>query len=91
MEINYNNDRRSGMCDSPTERDTILDFLTDCSHTGMKKKRQEWCSILKYALRLDWLSDITSADVCLLANMVDEQTAIAILNILCEMYDVREI
>ncbi len=39
--------------------------------------RQELCNLNKYALRLDWIPNIAPADVCLLAKMVEEQTAIA--------------
>ncbi len=47
------------------------------------------CSFVNHALRLDWLSNIALTDVCLLANMVDEQTAMAVLNIVCEIHDLR--
>ncbi len=46
-------------------------------------------SIFKYDLRLDWLSNIALTDVWLLANIEEEQTAIAILKIVCEMHDLR--
>ncbi len=55
----------------------------------MKVKSQELYNLNKYTLGLDWLSNTALADVCLLANMVAEQTAIAILNIVCEMHDLR--
>ncbi len=60
-----------------TEKDSVMHFLRECSHTSMTVKRQELCNLIKYALRLDWLSNITLADYCLLA----------ILKIVCEMYD----
>ncbi len=89
MGINYNNDCRYIMCDSLTEKDSVMHFLSECSHTSMKVKREDLCNLIKYALMLDWLSNIALADVCLLSNMVDEQTTIAILNIVCEMYNLR--
>ncbi len=76
------------MCDSLTEKDNVMHFLSKCSHTSMKVKRQELCNLIKYTLRLDWLLNIALADVCLLANMV-EQTAIAILKIVCKMHDLK--
>lgn len=56
----------------------------------MKVKRQELWNLIKYALRLGLLSNKPYlADVWLLANMVEEQTSIAISNVLCEMHDLR--
>ncbi len=39
--------------------------------------------------KLDYLSDTDLTDVCLLANIMDDQTTIAILKIVCEMHDLR--
>ncbi len=55
----------------------------------MMVKMQELCSPIKYALRLDWLSNTALADVCLLMFMVEEQPAIAILKIVCKIHDLR--
>ncbi len=78
------------MCDSLTDSDSDLHFLRECSHTSMKEKRQfDLYNLIKYAVRLDCLSNTALEDVCLLANILDEQTVIAILNIVCEMHDLR--
>ncbi len=58
-------------------------------HALLKVKRQELCNLIKYSLRLVWLSNTALADVYLLANMIEEQRAIAILNIVCKIHDLR--
>ncbi len=80
---------RCSMCDSLTERDSVLHFSNECSRADIKVKRQKVCELVQYALRLDWLANIAFTDVCLFTNMVDEQTAMAILNIVCVIHDLR--
>ncbi len=88
--IHFNNDSRCIMYDVLTDEDSVMQFLSECSQTIMMVKRQELCNLIKYALRLDCVSNIALADVCLIANMVEEQTTIAIFLIfLCEMHDLR--
>ncbi len=74
--INYSSVHRcSSMCDSLNERVSVLHFLSE------DEEAREFSNLINYALRLDWLSYITLADACLLANMVVEQTVIAISKI----------
>ncbi len=52
------------MCDYLTENDTVMHLIRECHpHTRMMLKRQELCNLIKYALRLDCLSNIALADV----------------------------
>ncbi len=87
--INYNNDCRCILCDSLTEKDSIFHFISEYCHNSIKVNRQELCNLIKYDLRLDWLSNIALADVFLLANVLELQTVIAILKIACEMDDLK--